>query len=770
MKVKEGMFEHGKIDKLDDFFADLSRRRQKSVYFYRIYGYNQEIAAFIRRYYEEARKSGIVIEGKIQNPNENNLMYYDEIMGMDFQMNPDFIRTGLGKWLPGMNEYQRKTVAAAIYDSLELLRKSGKNINMLKNAYIKFMCWLYYKFERIVSRLGENTIPKILYEGAVSSYELMMFSILSDAGCDIVLLEYSGDAGYGKLDPANEKSEPLVLPQMTPFPDGYNLKRVGQEIREQVDREKLYGDMPSLVNCTNAWITGKGLADVRMNPAIRGQDDHLFYNCFYRIRGVEDKLLYVNELYQFQLEIQNSGRKLVIVDQGIPNPDPEEIGQIRRSPYVDAKQMIFGLLSNLRDVPDGELKNLIKKAFIDVMLEESASPAVSGAAGLNVNRLTNKAVYLLCCLRRYEKQLFDRWDGKSIACFIYFGACRNANEVLFLRMLARLPVDVVMLEPGLNATVPVDDSVLYEISYPETMSVSRYPGQSPDVHLGTAAYHAERELDSIIYRDSGIYRNQQYAKANVVTLQTMYEEIAILWDQELKYRPNFSVVDEMLTIPVLCAKVSGVKDGNVNSYWASAKKLMTDDTTVIRNVPHLRREDPNPVRAFATQFLKNKRLLRKEIREHKSYQYGVLREEIQEHMLDKLQEIIDRKVIKGTFENGTEYTIIATALNLDRDIVRMIQKFDFTKKNPKVIYFCTGEEQLSLEDAVMALFLSRIGFDVLFYVPTGYQVVEQYFQIKVMEEHQIGEFLYDLTLPDFDTISSQNTRLSWREKIFKRGT
>lgn len=770
MKVKEGMFEHGKIDKLDDFFADLSRRRQKSVYFYRIYGYNQEIAAFIRRYYEEARKSGIVIEGKIQNPNENNLMYYDEIMGMDFQMNPDFIRTSLGKWLPRMNEYQRKTVAAAIYDSLELLRKSGKNINMLKNAYIKFMCWLYYKFERIVSRLGENTVPKILYEGAVSSYELMMFSILSNAGCDIVLLEYSGDAVYGKLDSANEKSEPLLLPQMTPFPDGYNLKRVGQEIREQIDREKLYGDMPSLINCTNAWITGKGLADVRMNPAIRGQDDHLFYNCFYRIRGVEDKLLYVNELYRFQLEIQNSGRKLVIVDQGIPNPDPEEIDQIRRSSYVDAKQMIFGLLSNLRDVPDSELKNLMKKAFIDVMLEESASSGVSGAAGLNVNRLTNKAVYLLCCLRRYEKKLFDRWDGKSIACFIYFGACRNANEVLFLRMLAKLPVDVVMLEPGLNGTVPVDDSVLYEISYPETMSVSRYPRQSPDVHLGTAAYHAERELDSIIYRDSGIYRNQQYAKANVVTLQTMYEEIAILWDQELKYRPNFSVVDEMLTIPVLCAKVSGVKDGNVNSYWASAKKLMTDDTTVIRNVPHLRREDPNPVRAFATQFLKNKRILRKKIREHKSYQYGVLREEIQEHMLDKLQEIIDQKVIKGTFENGTEYTIISTALNLDRDIVRMIQRFDFTKKNPKVIYFCTGEEQLSLEDAVMALFLSRIGFDVLFYVPTGYQVVEQYFQIKVMEEHQIGEFLYDLTLPDFDTISSQNTRLSWREKIFKRGT
>ena len=31
---------------------------------------------------------------------------------------------------------------------------------MLKNAYIKFMCWLYYKFERIVNLLGENSRPE----------------------------------------------------------------------------------------------------------------------------------------------------------------------------------------------------------------------------------------------------------------------------------------------------------------------------------------------------------------------------------------------------------------------------------------------------------------------------------------------------------------------------------------------------------------------------------------------------------------------------------
>ena len=56
------------------------------------------------------------------------------------------------------------------------MRRNGKTENMLKNAYIKFMCWLYYKFERIVNQLGENELPKILYEGDISNYELMLIT------------------------------------------------------------------------------------------------------------------------------------------------------------------------------------------------------------------------------------------------------------------------------------------------------------------------------------------------------------------------------------------------------------------------------------------------------------------------------------------------------------------------------------------------------------------------------------------------------------------
>ena len=134
------------------------------------------------------------------------------------------------------------------------------------------------------------------------------------------------------------------------------------------------------------------------------------------------------------------------------------------------------------------------------------------------------------------------------------GGCRNENEALFMSFLGRLPLDVLILCPDLNIRCCLEDKLLYEVNYPESLAITEYPEESSQVKIGTAAYHAERELDTLMYQDSGIYRNQQYVKANVINLQTMYEEIKLLWDQELKYRPNFSTVNGVVNIPVIFSK------------------------------------------------------------------------------------------------------------------------------------------------------------------------------------------------------------------------
>jgi len=750
------MFEHKKLCNLNDYFIDFSSRIEKGVYFYRLNGYSETIEKFILEYYEIARLSGVIIDGKIQNPDEKMLEYYTEIMGVSFQMSVGFISSALTKWLPRMDDIQRKNVSFSIYDTLDLMRKNGKNENMIKNAYIKYMCWLYYRFERILKQLGNEKIPKILYCGEISKYELRLLSILSKSGCDVVLLQKNGDTGYLAVDLDNSFSSEYKTPEMTPFPDDFGILFVRNKIENQISLSRLYGTLPEYSNCTNAWIKGKGLEDITQSVLTRGDDNRFFYNCFCRINGVMDKLTYINELYQFQLQLKSSKRHLVIIENNIPPPTNDEISSINRQNYTNNEQMIMDLSRNIKYTANIQLQRVMIKAFVDVLIEEEKLPQ------MNIHKLTNKAVYLLCWLKRYQVQLFENWKMPEVSCFIYLGGCKNDNEAILMSFFANLPVDVLLLSPNLDKKCCLVDNSLYEINNAYSMMVEKFPSENSPIHI------AENELNTVLYQDSGMFRNQQYSKAISVTLKTMYEEIAILWDKELKYRPNFSVVNSVVNTPVLCAKISGVKDRNLEQYWLSIKGLFIEDTIIVKTMPYISSTDENPIKIHATEFYKNSRVQKAKIKAHKSYAYSFLREEVQDHILDKLQMLIEQKTISGTFENGVEYTIVSTVLNLNTEILRMIQKFDFTKKNPKLIYINTTEKIISLEDSILVAFLNLIGFDIVFFVPTGYQSIEKHFNTLIMEEHQIGEYIYDMTVPDITALSSK-ARQSWRDKIFGRG-
>ncbi|WP_432628093.1 YceG family protein [Brotaphodocola sp.] len=779
------MLERISLQKPDDYFLDLGKRSRRGVYVCRICEYNAGVHTFIRKYYEAARLSGVIVEGKLKNPDQRQLEYYQEIMGPAFEVDKSFFSQRLKKWLPRMNERQRENVAGAMYVTLIHLREGGKNDNMLKNAYIKFMCWLYYRFERIVNHLGEEKLPKILYEGEISIYELLLMRVLTQAGCDLVLLEYHGDEAYRKVDPSSEMSEKLCAAMFeTPgvsggsgsldlkFPDSFHLGQIREELEQKQNRERLYGtEAETLMPATNVWLdAGNPLFEEIKKPAgERGSDPRFFYNCFCRICGVEDKLTYENELYQLGQSVRGSGRKLLIVNHQISPPTVEEIEAIRRkNNYQTLSQLVEDLSKNLCCADNRELQQVMRRAFAEVIEEGRKT---DGSTPSPLNRMMNVAVYLICWLKRYQRELFQGWKKPELACFFHLGGCQNEKEAMFCRFLARLPVDVVIFKPDLNEACCLSDSLLYEVNHPCSLAIRAYPEEHSGVSVGTAAYHAERELDSLMYQDSGLYREQQYAKANAVVLKTMYEEIPILWDQELKYRPGFSTFSDTVNMPVIFSKISGVKNGEMDGYWQSIKALITADTenvTVISRVPNLTAISENPIKPFAVEFFRNGRLQKEKIRQHRAYPYGFLREPMQEYLLDKIQLLIDRKTIRGTGENGTEFTIVSTALNLEKPLLRMIQKFDFTKKNPKLIYIIAGEEMMSLEDAIQMAFLNLVGFDILLFVPTGYQCAEQFFREQIFEEHQIGEYRYEQQVPDFNRISLHTQRPGWCEKLFRR--
>ncbi len=759
------MFNHVTADSFDDFFTSLTQRKNKNVYFYRINDYAETVNNLLTKFYNLAEKNGVIIEGSIPSPDQKNLSYYKDMMGDDFKPAIAFMDSGLKKWIPRMNDVQRHDIAMSLLSTFQDMLKAGKNENIIKNTYIKFLCWLYYKFDRILDKLGNNDIPKIIYEGSISNHELLFLSILSNAGCDILLIQYNGDENYLKLDPESKLSTPLLISGGKPFPPDFSLKKLRENAAREKINTRLYGTLPDVIMCTNAWIERqRGLEIIKEPVLMRGKEEKFIYNAFIRINGAEDKYIYSDQLYRMQQDLKNAKRHLVIVNGKIPNPTPEEIDGIKRGNYASSEQLILNISQNITYGNNMELQKLMRKAFIDIILEESQK------ADTNVNRLSSKAVYLLCWLKRYSQQLFSNWKQPEVGVFIHFGGCSNENEALFLRLLARIPVDVLILCPDLNTKCSLTDDLLYEENNTESLSIEKYPEDSGLVSMGTVASHAEQEMMNMMSSDSnGLYKNRQFAKANSISLKTMYEEIQGMWDITVNYRQFFRIENNTVDIPVVFAKISGVKDGKIKAYWDSIRALNTDDTLMITSIPYIAPGTSNPFKGLAAEFYRNGRLQKEKIKNHKDFPYAILRDEMQNHILDKIEMFINNRLVKGIGENGTEYTVIGWCLNLPKEIVRMIQSFDFTKKNPKIIFVNTTDRTLSLEDSIIVAFLNLIGFDILFFVPTGYQCIEKYFTEKLMEEHQIGDYQYDLEVPDLNVSLINKAGNSLLGKLFGRG-
>lgn len=85
-----------------------------------------------------------------------------------------------------------------------------------------------------------------------------------------------------------------------------------------------------------------------------------------------------------------------------------------------------------------------------------------------------------------------------------------------------------------------------------------------------------------------------------------------------------------------------------------------------------------------------------------------------------------------------------------------------------MVYIHTKDTVLPLEDSILTAFLNLVGFDIVFFIPTGYQCVEAHYNEPILEEHRIGAYMYDLGIPAFDS-GSINARRSWKDRVFKRG-
>ncbi len=493
--------------------------------------------------------------------------------------------------------------------------------------------------------------------------------------------------------------------------------------------------------------------------AKRSEDSRLFCTVLMRFAGVRDKLTYAGDLYGLYRELLAAGRNVTVVDETPGEPSPEAIGAIRRrARYRTCTELIVDLATNLPATVNPELRRYAQLAFARSMMEEDLR--------LNdLNLLRNAAVILLASINTLMPRLYGTWRGTDVPVFILMGHCQGERDALLLRWLSLMPADVMIFAPDLGQPCAFKAPELLELTGEQSMPEFVFPRDSAHVTLRTVASHAEGELTDMLYQD-GIYRSHQFTRADASVLQSTVEEIGIYWKGDASLRPSFSTEGGVVHIPVLWAKINGVKERDELSYWQRVATLLGDGTLLVRGFPAVNPLVSRQYMALAQKYLRNGRLDRKGLTADRLYPYGMLRPEIQAHILDKVQLMLDQRLIRGTFENGTEYAVLSVALSLPESVRQLVQSFDFTRRSPKIVCVHSGGSEASLDDAIQLTFLSLVGFDIVTFAPTGYQAFERFLNDRFPVSHEAGPYHFDYTVPDFATLPKPKTGLLskfWRK-------
>ena len=730
-----------------DYFLPLSKRPLKGVYFYRFIGYDDNILKFLKEYENSTISNGIYIKKPIPNPRENVVKDFFSKTNENFVLNLNFIQSNLRLWIRNLTNSQILSLSESILESLQDLRKKGANDNILKNAYVKFMCWSL-SFERVLKNIGNDNIPKVLYEGEISKYEVYMLRILLKAGCDILYVNFSDENSILKFDGSLSKA---IYGKFKGTPkihfSSINLEEVNkvEDIKEDVSKF-------SNKVIKNSWLKeDENFFEIlEKKNTLRGAllNSSKIYNLFISYIGVDEAGSYNNRLFKLKNDLEKSDKPFILIDKKIMNPTSEEVSSIKRINISNRKQLTDFITLAVSNKFSKTSIPFIVNGFFKLFEKEK---------DLELSKLYNLCIKLLCWMIRYNT-LFD-FDGDNLPILIYYGEI-SPSEVSFLELLSYMPIDILYICPTKNQKGILKNALEFELQ--NSLDIENFPKTEMKVKVSTVAYKAEKEIESEIYNDTGLYKNQQFANSTPITLRTTYEEISILWGQEAKFRPSFRTDGLKVYTPNIFAKVCGVKDKDENKYFKSIKSLINDDTIYYKNIPFLT-EKHTLKNSSLNMCLHNNKIDIDGIKKIEEYKYEYLDLNTQHYIISKIDELINLNWIKYT-GSDLNNIILGTLLNLDKPTLKLIQKFDFTKNIPKIVIVDTTEEMATVYDCIYLLFLNLIGFDIVIFTPTGYRNIEKFIMDSSFENHIIGEFMFNLKAPNFKTSTTE--KKGFFERLF----
>jgi hypothetical protein len=340
---------------------------------------------------------------------------------------------------------------------------------------------------------------------------------------------------------------------------------------------------------------------------------------------------------------------------------------------------------------------------------------------------------------------------KGLPRFLWYGNFKKSHQYFFY-FIQKIGCDIVAYMPEGNDIFSLDDPEKersFVHLFPEKKSPKSFPAEKRK-RTATVAYRASREIETILnHEGSGLYKPWQLRdyEPSAITLKTTYDELFLLAKEKAMIRPNFDVKNRAVKIPALFSKVNGVSR-NRREYWDRLYGLIGyENTLLIKKFPFSSGANSD-FRFHYRNALGSDGLLDPEKMTGTHYwKYQHLPTGLQRGLAIGIRNLCASPKLKPLHhekEEETKIYLFTQALQVPENILKMLQKFDYSQDVPKLILYNNElNGTLTRSDAALLLLLNQLGVDLVIYNPPGHNDIEHYIATEAFDAHWLEDVVFE---------------------------
>ena len=692
------------------------------------------------------------------------------------------------------NSFFNDYIENSFDETLAIYLANEPNITetVIKNFAVKFLGWIREFVPKLFHnidynpRLEKDIInPKVLFYGEIKKHEIYFLIFLSKLGCDVIYISSLSDVDFPQIDKENMYPKLMRLPETEPhivlnFNNKPRTEDTGaskvtiMQTNEQVIENRISPLNIDFKNSINTILkSSMNIFEDLILPANKrigfiGGSVPFIPVYFYRYIGIkqnEDE--YYNDLFRLDKSLNILESLYLKFTDSIPiRTNPKLINSaLNIWQYVDPfdaslSNKLAALFMEHKVFPTNNhtLNCTMASSFtyiLDLYCKEETN--------LNLSKVRNFSLKILSWIHDFVPNLLKHFDFQNTSSdeilnpkVIYYGNIKK-HELLFLTFLSKLGCDVIYINSLCDRILELTEyseqfSKSFELPYKGNLK--EFPKEELLIRQETIALRASRELSNALYTDQdGFYKPWQFEeyKTHPTTLKTTFHELKILWNEPSSLRTGFKVENSTVYIPNLFAKVSGVHS-DLALYWKDFFHLKSADNTLfIPEIPFTNvTYSKNDLYSLAFVLDNNGFIDKQKLLTHSCYRFSYLKTSLQHIILEKINYLIKADMLKKTIDKEFKLKILMTILSLDKNILQLIQQYDYPSKIPKLLIYDNNESIFSDEDSIVLCFLNLFGFDITILTPTGYNNIEGKIKEKFYDVHRLEEVNFNLSLPNFN--------------------